>query len=186
MRRLREVKELARNDKASGQGRQKPKPVLTFRAPRYPPISLLKREVGFTLIYSAALVWCKPSVTSHFNVTSEKKSHLHKEISSGTDTGVVLTKRPYLSLRIFQYNLHIFTSAPRVLVLPDEVGGRTGCDTSICSPDLEKRKDISSPRTQPSHIPALPYPSDGNVTKRLEPLILSLRTVSQLQTCCTN
>lgn len=112
MRRLREVKELAKSHKPRGQRRQKPEPVLMFSAPQYIPISLLKCEVLFTLIYSAALAWGKQSVTSHFNVTAEKISHLHKELSSGTDTGVVLTKWPYLSLRIFQYNLHIFASAP--------------------------------------------------------------------------
>lgn len=117
----------------------------------YPRVTpKMSRWPHFDLLSSLGLG--KQSVTSHFSVTSEKKSHLYKELSSATDTGVVLTKRPYLSLRIFQYNLHIFTSAPGVLVLPDEVSGRTGCDTSICSPDLEKRKDISPPRIQPFHI----------------------------------
>lgn len=66
MRRLREVKELAKSHKPRGQRRQKPEPVLMFSAPQYIPISLLKCEVLFTLIYSAALAWCKQSVTSHF------------------------------------------------------------------------------------------------------------------------
>lgn len=59
----------------------------------------------------------------------------------------------YLSLRIPQYNLHIFTSAPGVLVLPDEVCRRTGRDTSVCSPDLGGKKAISLLRTELSHRP---------------------------------
>jgi hypothetical protein len=73
----------------------------------------------------------------------------------------------YLSLRIFQDNLHIFTSAPRILVLPDEVSGWTGCDTSICSPNLEKREDISI-----TTKPALSYAAVSS-TRRLQRLYMS-------------
>lgn len=74
------------------------------------------------------------SVTLHFNGISDKKSH-------SEPSGEMCS---YLSLRILQYNLHVFTSAPRVLVLPDEVSWRTGCDSSICSPHLKKKRHQST------------------------------------------
>lgn len=56
----------------------------------------------------------------------------------------------YLSLRIFQHNFHIFTSAPGILVLPDEVSGRARSYSSICSPDL------TTEVTQEHFLPVLP------------------------------
>jgi hypothetical protein len=64
--------------------------------------------------------------------------------------------RSYLSLRILQYNLHIFTSTPRVLVLPDEVSWRAGCDASICSPHLKKERTPSA-----SQKPVLTFKSSN-------------------------
>lgn len=86
------------------------------------------------------------SVTSHFN------GILVRRWTGEMGATAALEEWPYLSLRIFQYNLHIFTSAPGVLVLPDEVSWRTGCDSSICSPNLEERKDLSTPRAQDSRM----------------------------------
>lgn len=118
-------------------------------------------EVSISLNYMAALVWLINQ--SLFDLISAKKSHLHDELSGEVNMVVVLTKwMAYLSLRISQDDLHVFASAPGVLVLPDEVGGRTGCDTRVCSPDLETK-----PGHQSTQNPYL-HANDRNIMKGVE------------------